>query len=341
MQDDEMVPLTIRLGVKQKVVDKLMEEVDGVEEAINLYNISEINDYLSVKIKVISKKREIKSVVCFIIDTEKKYIKEINVYSTYLREINDFDVKNNYTEFLKLLNYYKTNTNYDEKKDSDFLLAYFVENLNSDDIEEIVNNFEMNENFIMELIRNYMNSFFGDWVELELDLEELIEIEKQKPTDNTLVELALEVDAIFGKEVKNLTVGDKVFIKIIDETDYGKFVIEKLEAKDESSLIAMEAELFDIVEVSKKNLKSTEYMLLIRILENIYGRVRISGEVKVKNIEVKKIDKEDKLKLNSEEEDYEMYTRKDGVYTNKLFVILVTLIVLLMLSLLFFLFQKV
>jgi len=92
-----------------------------------------------------------------------------------------------------------------------------------------------------------------------------------------LIDVNIILAPVSGIPIQELTIGDKIMIKIIDKSTKGNYYIDSFGARVDGNIIPVSAEVIDI-----KRGEENEFLILCKLGEGVYGRAIETEQVKLK-----------------------------------------------------------
>lgn len=285
MDNEKIQYLKDLLGISDEVSAKLLEEAqDDTNIAKKIFDESEIEEKLVIFGDFFGKRKGISGLIYLEFGLGKLKLKEIEVFSSY-NKINfeiadsiDVDV------FLEIVKHYKEESGFEHETETLNILNSFKMYFHPGTTLELYNKFKENK---IEDIKNMITSqltltineiAIGNIMVIKkVDIRQLEEEEK-----GNYLEAVFEHDNINGKEVFKLKKGDKVYVKINDGSEFGRFIAKAIGARNVLESIPVVREIESISLIKNKGADVPEYRAIVNVVDDIYAIIKAKGTVKVK-----------------------------------------------------------
>lgn len=219
---------------------------------------------------------------------------KLNVITTYKRELWSTRVDINNTVFDRTIEEVKEGSGTTYDKD---IRNAFTDELNSAQLFELFTS--VKEDClpgIKGMIRDLLNPIFNKKIELEIGTELLTktqldqkttvelnnnkeeEEKEEEETEKTQLSIYLKsapvISAVNGCKVRELEIGDKILVRIIDEREVGRYLADLISTEEKGVAVG---KIIDI----HFNEQSDRYTLMLEFGPKIYGKLLVEGEIKI------------------------------------------------------------
>ncbi|BDU50131.1 hypothetical protein [Haliovirga abyssi] len=321
-----------KIGVNERVASKLFElsnnDLDKVDE---IYSKSEISEFLLIRGKFLGKRKNINGLFYIRIDINQMELDSIDFFVTYNKNIYSTDINIEFHIFEKILGHYKNQTDLEYEEETKNIIDFFKQYFHPGTVLELLKNFKSSrKDEVKNQINSQMNLAINEIASIEIVTDYEVIIKSKQEEDENYLEASLEIDPFNGKKVAELKKSDEIYIKLTDNSEYGRFISKTIGAKDSPVLRQVES----IIEVSKGALETKEYKIVVNIVDDIYAKIYASGEIKVKTDKIvlnKKLIEEELKEYEKDEEEKLNYEKKSSD-SLVLIVFMIIIIILIMLG---------
>lgn len=283
METDKVKYLEGMLKTNKTVSQKLLKEVNNnLEKAISLYKNSEIEEMLLIKGIFVEKTKKLNGLFYVLLNLKKLEVEKLDVFSTFNKDISETDITSDFSVFKRIFFYYKKDSDLDYAGESLTMMTMMKREFHPGKIVELTKElrygkYEDVKGILIEIVNRAANEVLN----LEIDIEEEIRINKIFQDDSNYLEANIEVDPIEGREVKTLKKDEYIYIYISDYTEYGRFIAKTIGAREYEKLIPIKRKIYSIRRVSKDTLGAEEYEIIIDVVDDVRARIIASGEIKI------------------------------------------------------------
>lgn len=331
MMANEIIEMICKkIGVNERVASKLLaisnNDLDKVDE---IYNKSEIFEFLLIRGKFLGKRKNINGLFYIRININKMELDDIDFFVTYNKNIYSTDINIEFFLFKKILEHYKNQTDLEYEEETKNIIQFFKQYFHPGTVLEILKNFKSTrKDEVKNQINSQMNLAINEIASIDILTDYEVFIKSKEEDDENYLEASLEIDPFNGKKVMELKKGDEIYIKVTDNSEYGRFVSKTIRARDTAVLRQIDS----IIEISKESLESREYKIIVNVVDDIYAKIYAAGEIKVK-IDKMVLNKkliEEELEEYEKNEDKKVIVNKEPVNYLALIIFMIVVIILIM-----------
>lgn len=321
-----------------------LDLADGnLEQALSMVEYVEKAFFtLQIKFKKPGHSNQVYGLINFIANGKAGELLNLNVVTTYSREVFDIGIEVSNKAFNQTIEEFKEegSTSYDNE-----VRRNFYEKLHSADIFELFEMIKRDEiRFIEGEIADVLSEVFSKQVEVDVEAnlvtktqigqlvnmtvesEEVSEEEEEKESQLSIhLKCSPIISAVKGTRAEDLEVGDEILVRIVDRREIGRYLAD---------LISTEASQITpgMIEDIHFNEGSNRYTFIIEFGPNIYGKLLIDSGVKLataKDLKREKKEKEQKTEIR-ERANFQFMDLNLSMPLVILFLVLIILVIILL-----------
>ncbi len=307
--DPKVAILVESLECSKEEAEMLLEAAEGdIEKAIKYYNMI-AKEYMVLALKIEANRISNLEAYFFILANGKKGdIKEIDGVVVFKKQ-EDIDITVDWEAFKEVIKNLKKEPTFDSLE-TDRLKSFLEKALNPSIINFIYKEYQKGD---LREIRERLDKIFSEYFAEEIDFsynitlisslnlkktEEIEEKEeestdKEKKNIDIYVNVLPVVDPVKGKPVEKLTLGDKIYVKIVEDKAISEAVGRELNRTVD--------DIKDIAPCTLRKMEKTEtgsFELEVALREGIIGKAIVKPDIRIKLVEEQREVKEEKKELS-------------------------------------------
>ncbi len=292
--DPKVAILVESLECSKEEAEMLLEAAEGdVEKAMKYYNMI-AKEYMVLALKIEASRISNSESYFFILANGKKGdIKEIDGAVIYKKQ-EDIDITVDWEAFKEVIKNLKKEPTFDNLETEKFR-DFLKKALNPSIVNSIYKEYQKgNVREIREKLDKIFAEYFAEDIEFSYNItlisslnlknteEEETEEKKEKEKKNieVYVNVLPVVDPINGKPVEKLTLGDKIYVKIIEDKAISEAIGKELNRTVD--------DIKDIAPCVLRKIERTEtgsFELELTLKEGVIGKAIVKPDIKIKLVE--------------------------------------------------------
>ncbi len=305
--DPKVAILMESLECSKEEAEMLLEASEGdIEKAIKYYNMI-AKEYMVLALKIEANRISNLEGYFFVLANGKKGDIEEIEGAVIFKKQEDIDITVDWEAFREVIRKLKKEPTFDNLE-TDRLRGFLEKALNPSIINVIYKEYQKGD---LREIREKLDKIFSEYFTEEIDFsynitlisslnlkktEEIEEKEENKEKEKKSIDIYVNVlpvvDPVKGKPVEKLTLGDKIYVKIVEDKPISEAVGKELNRTVD--------DIKDIAPCTLRKMEKTEtgsFELEVVLREGIIGKTIVKPDIRIKLVEEQKQIKEEKKEL--------------------------------------------